>query len=131
MTVWQATYWTFLVLLGVAVPLTQVGGRSKTVRALGIFLLLLGTLAGLSVASRCLWQGIPVSIELPSVASFPVSFTIDRLSALFLFLICSVSLPTVFYSTSYIAHHYETGKARWIWALLSLFVMSMAVVVTS
>ncbi len=131
MTVWQATFWTFLALLGVAVPLTQLGGRSKTVRALGIILLLLGTLAGLGVASRCLWQGIPVSIELPSIASFPVSLTMDRLSALFLFLISSVSLAVVTYSTSYIAHHYETGKARWMWALLSLFVLSMAVVVTS
>ncbi len=131
MTVWQATFWTFLVLLGLAVPLTQLGRRSKTVRAFGIFLLLLGTLAGLSVASKCLWQGIPVSIVLPSIASFTVSLTIDRLSALFLFLICSVSLPVVTYSTSYIAHHYEAGKARWMWALLSLFVLSMAVVVTS
>ncbi|MCL4524712.1 MAG: hydrogenase 4 subunit B [Acidobacteria bacterium] len=131
MTVWQATFWTFLALLGVAVPLTQLGGKSKTVRALSTFLLLLGTLAGLSVASRCLWQGIPVNIELPSVASFPVSLTIDRLSALFFFLICSVSLPVVIFSTSYIAHHYEAGRARWMWALLSLFVLSMAVVVTS
>ena len=131
MMVWHATFWTFLVLLGVAVPLTQLGGSSKTVRALGIILLILGTSAGLGVAGMCLWQGIPVTIELPSIGSFPVSLAIDRLSALFLFLICSVSLPVVVYSTSYIAHHYEAEKARWMWALLSLFVLSMAVVVTA
>jgi len=129
--VWQATYATFLVLLGVVVPLAQWGGRSKTIRSLGAALLITGTVAGLSVASTCLWQGIPVSIGLPSVASFPVSLTIDRLGALFLFLLCSVSLPVVIYSTSYIAHHYEPGKARWMWALLSLFIFSMAVVVTA
>ena len=131
MMVWHATFWTFLVLLGLAVPLTQLGGRSKTVRALGITLLTLGTLAGLSVAGVCLWQGTAVTIAFPSVASFPVSLTIDRLSALFLFLLCSVSLPVVVYSISYIARHYEARKVRWMWALLSLFVLSMAVVVTS
>jgi hydrogenase-4 component B len=131
MMAWQATFWVFLILLGVIVPLTQVGGRAKSIRALGAFLLVPATVAGLLVAGVCLWQGITVAIDLSRVASFPVVLTIDRLSALFLFLICSVSLPVVVYSTSYIAHHYETGRARWIWALLSLFILSMAVVVTS
>jgi hydrogenase-4 component B len=129
--VWQGIFWVFLILLGVIVPVTQLGGISRGIRALGAFLLTLGILAGLSVACVCLWQGIPNTIELPSVASFPVALTIDRLSALFLFLICSVSLATVIYSTSYIAHHYQAGKARWMWGLLSLFVLSMAVVVTA
>lgn len=131
MLVWQATFWVFLILLGVVVPLIQLGGRAKTMRSLGAALLILGTLGGLCVASVCLWQGVPARIELPSVGAFSVSLTIDRLSALFLFLICVVSLPVVIYSTSYIAHHYEAGKARWMWALLSLFILSMAVVVTS
>ena len=131
MMVWQAAYWSFLILLGVIVPLTQLGGKLRAVRAPGVFLLLLGILAGLSVAGVCLWRGIPVVIELPSVGAFPVSLTMDRLSALFLFLICSVSLPVVIYSTSYIPQHYAAAKARWLWALLSLFVLSMAVVVTA
>lgn len=129
--VWQVTYWSFFILLGVIVPVAQLGGRPKPVRTLGVLLLILGILAGLSVAGACLWQGATVATGLPSVASFPISMTIDRLSALFLFLICSVSLPVVIYSTSYIGHHYEAVKARWMWALLSLFILSMAVVVTS
>jgi hydrogenase-4 component B len=128
---WQATFWVFLILLGVIIPLTQLGGKPKASRILGAFLSILATVAGLTVAVACFWWGITVTIGLPSVASFPVSLTIDRLSAFFLFLLCSVSLPVVVYSTSYIAHHYQAGRARWMWALLSLFVLSMAVVVTA
>ncbi|MCI0353323.1 MAG: hypothetical protein L0Z53_28215, partial [Acidobacteriales bacterium] len=128
---WQATFWAFLILLGVIVPLIQLGARTRIVRILSHLLFIAGILAGLSVAGAGLWQAIRVAIELPRVAVFPVSLTIDRLSALFLFLICSVSLPVVIYSTSYVAHHYEAAKARWMWAFMSLFVLSMGVVVTA
>lgn len=128
---WQATFWAFLILLGVIVPLIQLGARTRIVRILSHWLFIAGILAGLSVAGAGLWQAIRVAIELPRVAAFPVSLTIDRLSALFLFLICSVSLPVAIYSTSYVAHHYEAAKARWMWAFMSLFVLSMGVVVTA
>jgi len=128
---WQSTFWGFLILLGVLVPLTQLDARARGLRALGPAFLIVGSVAGLSVAGVCLWTGFPVAIRLPAVGFFPVSLTIDRLSALFLFLICSVSLPVASYSVSYIGHHYEAGKARWMWGLASLFILSMAVVVTA
>jgi len=129
--VWQSTFWSFLILLGVLVPLTQIDPSARRLRAAGPAFLILGSVAGLSVAGVCLWSGLPVIVRLPTVAFFPVSLTIDRLGALFLFLICSVSLPVAVYSASYIRHHYQAGKARWMWGLTSLFVLSMAVVVTA
>lgn len=129
--VWDNTFWAFLALVGVIVPLSQLGGRVKPIRALGTLLLLAGIVAGISVAGVCFWQGTPVTLRLPSVAAFPLSLTIDRLGAFFLLLICSVSLPVGIFSMSYVAHHYEAGKARWMWALLSLFILSMSVVVTA
>lgn len=129
--VWDNTFWAFLALVGVIVPLSQLGGWAKPIRALGTLLLLAGIVAGISVAGVCFWQGTPVTLRLPSVAAFPLSLTIDRLGAFFLLLICSVSLPVGIFSMSYVAHHYEAGKARWMWALLSLFILSMSVVVTA
>ena len=131
MMVLPAEFWGFLILLGVLVPLTQLGAKAGALRALGPALLILGTAAGLAVAGVCFWTGHPVAIGLPTIGFFPVSLTIDRLSALFLFLICSVALPVAAYSTSYIRRHYDAGKSRWMWALISLFVLSMAVVVTA
>jgi len=131
MMVLDVTFWSFLALLGVIVPLLQLGGRGRFVRALSIFLLLVGILAGLAVAGVCFWKNVPVTLRLPSVAAFPLSLAVDRLSAFFLFLICSVSLPVCIFSTSYVTHHYAAEKARWMWALLSLFILSMAVVVTA
>ncbi|HEV2232295.1 MAG TPA: proton-conducting transporter membrane subunit [Terriglobia bacterium] len=131
MMVLDMTFWSFLALLGAIVPLLQLGGRSRFVRALSVLLLLAGSLAGLVVAGVCFWQNVPATLRLPSVAAFPISLTVDRLSAFFLFLICSVCLPVCIFSTSYVTHHYATEKARWMWALLSLFILSMIVVVTA
>jgi len=128
---WSSIFWTFLILLGVLVPLTQLGTKTRALQAIGIALLILGIAGGLVLAAVCLWTGLSISIRLPNVGYFPVSLAIDGLSALFLFLICSVALAVAVYSSSYIGRHYEAVEARWMWALMSPFVLSMALVVTA
>jgi len=46
-------------------------------------------------------------------------------------LICAVGAPVTLFSISYVERHYSQGKADWLWALLPLFVLSMALVVTA
>ena len=84
--------------------------------------------AGMAIAA---WsRGLAVTMDLSRFSPFPFLLSVDRLSGFFLFIVCAVSMPAVFYSFSYIAHHYSRGRAAWYWALLPLFLLSMVLVVT-
>ena len=84
--------------------------------------------------SRRFWPwdcGRHLSVDLCWLAPFPFMLSIDRLSAYFLLLICVVGAPVVLFSTSYVERHYKGPRRHWLWALLSLFLLSMVVVVTA
>lgn len=100
-------------------------------RSLPSLLLLLALLAGTLVAGVSFWRGDGLALDLSSLTPFSFALTVDRLSAFFLLLICAVGVPVVLFSTTYVERHYRGPKADWMWALLSLFLLSMALVVTA
>jgi hydrogenase-4 component B len=88
-------------------------------------------LVGAFVAGVSFWRGDRLALDLSWVTPFPFALTVDRLSAFFLLIICAVGAPVALFSISYVERHYSGSKADWMWALLSLFVLSMAIVVTA
>jgi len=92
----------------------------------------MGSLAvGIAVAAAGFYGGRKFVVDVSQVASFSFALSVDRLSAFFLLLICSVSLPVILFSSSYIPRHYSGARRHWLWVLLPLFLMSMVVVVTA
>ncbi len=86
--------------------------------------------SGAAVAIAAWGRGFAATMDLSRFSSFPFLLSVDRLSGFFLFIVCAVSIPAVFYSFSYVAHHYSRERAAWYWALLPLFLLSMVLVVT-
>jgi hydrogenase-4 component B len=92
----------------------------------------MGSLAvGIAAAAEGFWRGQRFTVDVSQVASFPFALGVDRLSAFFLLLICSVSLPVILFSSSYVTRHYAGARRHWLWVLLPLFLMSMVLVVTA
>jgi len=60
-----------------------------------------------------------------------LSFSMDSLSIFFTGVILLVTIPSAVYSTGYLRGKYSKGKITAGWILLSLFVVSMAAVVTA
>ena len=116
--------------LGV-VPLAWFAGRSRRLIWLPGTVLQLGLLLGIFVAGGQLWSVIPLKLGLSHFAPFAFALEVDRLAAFFLFLICGVALPVILFSQSYLARHYSEIQAQWIWALCSLFLLSMVLVVVA
>ncbi|MGA2960514.1 MAG: proton-conducting transporter membrane subunit [Candidatus Korobacteraceae bacterium] len=115
-----------------AVPaVTLVSARWKKAASLPALLLLGALLAGALAAVLALGRGHHLSVDLSWLAPFPFLLAIDRLSAYFLLLICVVGAPVVLFSTAYVERHYKGPRRHWLWALLSLFLLSMVVVVTA
>ena len=88
-------------------------------------------LLGVVVAGGQLRSATPLHLDLSNITPFAFALEIDRLSAFFLFLICGVALPVILYSRSYLPRHYSHVEAQWIWALCSLFLLSMVLVVVA
>jgi hydrogenase-4 component B len=112
-------------------------GKSPFIRRLkqagGIFTVLVSvaTLAGCSAGDRGLLHSEVRKLDPSLLAPFPFTFALDRLGTFFLILICSVALPVILFSISYVRRHYTAGRQKWLWALLFLFVASMAGVVAA
>jgi hydrogenase-4 component B len=123
-TALTAALWAFL-----AVPLLAwLAARSKRLSWVPPACLAGGLLLGTWVGVRQLGQALPLHLDLWASAPFPAALEVDRLSGFFLALICLVSLPVTAYSWSYLARHYSERARQWIWALTSLFILSMALV---
>jgi len=90
-----------------------------------------GLFLGLFVAGNQLGSATSLKLDFSNVTPFAFALEIDRLSGFFLFLICSVALPVILYSRSYLPRHYSKVATQWIWALGSLFLLSMVLVVVS
>lgn len=73
----------------------------------------------------------PIQVGLYQFApNIGLSFVIDRLAAFFIFLICTVSLSAGVYSLRY-SHHASAGRQNLLASLMSVFVLSMILVVAS
>jgi hydrogenase-4 component B len=127
----QTAFNSFLVTLLIIPAATLLCRFDRRVRALPSLFLLLALLAGALVAGFSFWRGDRLALDLSWATPFPFALTVDRLSAFFLLLICAVGAPVALFSTSYVERHYSGSKADWMWALLPLFLLSMALVVTA
>ena len=88
---------------------------------------LAGTACGLSVLS-----GEGFEIDLPLSSPFGVfSLSVDRLSALFVVVICVVSLAVSIYSIGYVREYRGRYSVGLLGCLFNLFVLSMAIVATA
>ncbi|MGB7549885.1 MAG: proton-conducting transporter membrane subunit [Terracidiphilus sp.] len=127
----QTAFNSFLVALLTIPAVSLLCRRNRRMRALPSLLLLVALLAGTLVAGFSFWRGDRLVLDLSRLTPFPFALTVDRLSAFFLLLICAVGAPVALFSTAYVERHYSGPKADWMWALLSLFLLSMALVVTA
>lgn len=127
----QTAFELFLALLAgvpAAVLLTQ---RSRVARRVVSSVFVAALLGGAVVAGIGFWRGDAVTLDLSSYAPYPFALAVDRLSALFLLLMCAVAAPAALFSAAYVESHYQGAKRGWFWALLPWFIGSMVVVVTA
>lgn len=127
----QIGFDSFLAVLLCLPAVTLVAGRWRKTHIIPSALLTASLLGGAVLAALSFWGGIRISLDLSDFAPFSFTFTVDRLSALFLLLICSVGAASALFSASYVEHHYKGARRDWIWILLPLFVLSMVLVVTA
>ncbi len=124
----------FVVLLGslgLFAPLVLMMTRTRAARAFAIALIVGSSVVGCFLAGICFWRGSSTVLDLSRLALFPFTLAIDRLSALFLLLICVIAVPVAIFSISYFKAHYGGYRRNWIWAFFSLFLFSMIIVVTA
>src|SRR5487761_81045 len=86
-----------LIVLGLVVPLVLAVSRTKRARAVAVALILVGCL----VAALGFWRGSGFLLTFSGVTPFPFSLAIDRLSAFFLLLICTVAAPVAIFAFTY------------------------------
>ncbi len=121
-----------LLLVLLCLPaVTLVCRRWQKARVLPFALLTVLLLLGATVAAAGFWRGGRLQVDLSYLAPFSFTLTVDRLSAFFLLLICTVAAAVALFSTSYIERHYQGWQRDWIWILLPLFLLSMVLVVTA
>ncbi len=120
-----------LVVLGIFVPLSLIASRAKSRQRLAIALILTASIAGCLVAVFGFLRHSGPVLDLSRATPFPFSFAVDRLSAFFLLLVCSVAIPVTLFAGSYFELHYSEQRRNWTWAFFSLFLLSMIVVVTA
>jgi hydrogenase-4 component B len=113
------------------VPAAWFTSRFKRWTLLPPLVLAIGLVLGIFAASIQLGSAAPLAFDISRITPFAFELNIDHLSAYFLFLICAVALPVVLYSQAYLSRHYEPAIVQWIWALCSLFILSMVLVVAA
>ncbi len=100
-------------------------------------LLVLALLAGAALAARALSTGAPAVLDLSAwspvaqAAPFAFTLTLDRLGAFFLLLLCAAAAPVALYAHAYLQRHYAGWRRAALWALLPLFLLSMALVLAA
>lgn len=126
-----AAFVFLLIVLGVCVPLILIASRTKAARKLAIALIVAASLAGCIAAVFGFLRQSPPLLDLSQATPFPFSLAIDRLSAFFLLLVCVVAVPVTIFAVPYFDLHYAEPRRNWTWTFLSLFLLSMIVVVTA
>jgi hydrogenase-4 component B len=120
-----------LAVLGLIAPLALIASKGRRVRGLAVALILSASIAGCLVAVFSFLKEPALLLELRWVTPFSFSLTVDRLSAFFLLLVCSVAIPVTVFGVPYFDCHYSEARRNWTWAFFSLFLLSMIVVVTA
>ena len=120
-----------LAALGLLVPLVLMASQAKAVRTLAIALIIGSNLVGCLVAALCFWRGSILLVDFSRFTPFPFVLGIDRLSSLFLLLVCTVAVPAAIFAVSYFDNHYGEQRRNWMWAFFSTFLVSMILVVTA
>jgi hydrogenase-4 component B len=120
-----------LAVLGLIAPLALIASKARRVRGLAVALILSASIAGCLVAVFGFLKEPALLLELRWVTPFSFSLTVDRLSAFFLLLVCSVAIPVTMFGVPYFNFHYSEARRNWTWAFFSLFLLSMIVVVTA
>src|SRR5258708_11619477 len=120
-----------LAVLGFLVPLLLIASQAKWARSLAIALIIGGNLAGCFVAALCFWRESILLIDFSRFTPFPFALGIDRLSALFLLLICTVAVPVSIFAVSYFAKPYREQRRKWVGSFFSLFLSSLIIFVTA
>src|ERR1035441_5898427 len=91
----QVGFSSFLVATLLVPVVTLIFHRWTKARALPP-ILLMGSLAfGIAGASAGFYDGQKFAVDVSQVASFSFALSVDRFSAFFLFLVCSVSVPVI------------------------------------
>ena len=126
-----ALFALLLAVLAVLVPLILIASRAESARRLVIALILIASSVGCVVAVSSFFRQPGPVLDLSRATPFPFSFAVDRLSAFFLLLVCSVAIPVTLFGASYFDLHYSEQRRNWTWAFLSLFLSSMIAVVTA
>ncbi|HEV2133273.1 MAG TPA: proton-conducting transporter membrane subunit [Terracidiphilus sp.] len=93
--------------------------------------LICALVAGAVASLQALAYGNRPAVDLSWFAPLPFVLALDRLSAYFLLLICTVAAPVAIFAIPYVARHYDGRKQSGMWALLPLFLFSMVIVVAS
>lgn len=127
----HAAFSSLLVGLLFVPPIVLVSRRWRSIRLLPSLIFTALLAMGVIIAGFSFWQGHAVGLDISQVAPFPFVLNVDRLSAFFLLLICTVGAPVALFSVSYVESHYRGARRDLLWALLPLFVLSMIVVVTA
>src|SRR5258708_38152192 len=72
--------------------------------------------SGAAVAIAAWGRGFAATMDLSRFSSFPFLLSVDRLSGFFLFIVCAVSIPAVFFSFSFFAPPYFLDAPPWYWS---------------
>ena len=95
-------------------------------------LMFAGLLTGATAAFIVLYQDLQIGLSLFEIGSLPAfNFYLDRLSALFVLIICIVSACAVVYSFGYIEQSFEQKRRHWLIGLMAVFIFSMIGTVAS
>jgi hydrogenase-4 component B len=127
----QVAFGFLLASLGLLAPLVLIASRTKRVRAFAIALIVGSNTVGWFVAALCFWGDSSLALTFSRFMPFPFTLALDRLSAFFLLLICTVTVPVAIFAADYFEHHYDGNRCKWTWAFFSWFLLSMIVVVTA
>ena len=120
----------FLAAAVISAVLATSGG--KTLRQIALWSMLVGSALMLAVGVDVAINGAEVRVFLYRLATgLQFSFYVDRLAAFFLALVSFVSLAVIVYSMRYTEHHGTDGAKNFLLAMMSLFILSMFLVVAS
>ena len=118
--------------LAIIIPLVGFRARSKLPRQVSLAATCIASVFLLAFSLEILLSAKTFSVQAYELApSFQFSFLIDRLSAFFLFVIAIVSIAVSIYSVQYIEHLTHEGRKNLTVSFMSIFIVSMVLVVAS
>ena len=93
-----------LASLGLLVPLVLMANKARPARTFAIALIVGSNAVGCLVGVLCFWRESHAVVDLTRVVPFPFVLGIDRLSALFLLLVCAVAIPVTIFASPIFRH---------------------------